>query len=93
MLFIQGHLYLKLPERVCNAYLLGDQENTAKAMILSAAVAGLFLIIKAYNQTTATLTPRWRGGLHLERQPETRSTSQCAGSWWVLHRRCRFAPG
>jgi hypothetical protein len=58
MLFIQGHLYLNLPERVCNAYLLGDQENTAKAMILSAAVAGLLLIIKAYNQATATLTIR-----------------------------------
>lgn len=58
MLFIQGHLYLNLPERVCNAYLLGDQENTAKTMILSAAVAGLLLIIKAYNQATVTLTTR-----------------------------------
>jgi len=58
MLFIQGLLYLNLPERICNAYLLGDQENTAKAMILIASIAGLFLIAKVYRQATTNITAR-----------------------------------
>lgn len=53
MIFIQGLIYLTLPERVCNVYLLGDQEQTAESMILLSAVLGICVATKSYREVSS----------------------------------------
>ena len=49
MTLIQGILYLNLPLRVCNAYLLSDQEDTGKMLVMVSVILGLALTTKQYQ--------------------------------------------
>lgn len=49
MTLIQGILYLSLPLRVCNAYLLSDQEDTGKMLVMVSVTLSLVLIVAQYR--------------------------------------------